>query len=207
MPWYVIAVAGIATIGIYTILYRENPIFRFFEHVFVGVGAGYGFYFTITSILDPNWARPLFVQGKWYWIFALLVGAMYYLIYSRRLVWIARMVMLTTMGLLAGLAFKQFVTVYVPQIVASFKPVVTRQPYYLHFTNLLVFVTLITVMSYFFFSFEHRHPVVRTSSRIGRWMLMVAFGAIFGSTVMGRMSLFIDRAAFLLFDFLRLPPR
>jgi hypothetical protein len=38
-------------------------------------------------------------------------------------------------------------------------------------------------------------------------MLMVTFGATFGSTVMGRMSLFIDRAAFLLFDFLRLSPR
>ena len=207
MPYYVIAVAGIATIGIYTILYRENPIFRFFEHIFVGLGAGYGFYFTITSVLVPKWGKPLFVHGQWYWIFALLVGGMYYLIYLRRRAWMARMVMLTTMGLLAGLAFKQFITVYVPWIVASFKPIVTRGPYYLHFTNLLVFITLITVMSYFFFSFEHRHPVVRGSARVGRWMLMVAFGAIFGSTVMGRMSLFIDRAAFLLFDFLRLPPR
>lgn len=207
MPYYVIAVAGIATIGIYTILYRENPVFRFFEHVYVGVGAGYGFYFIITNVIVPDWGKPLFIQGRWYWIFALLIGGMYYLIYSRRLVWMARMVMLSTMGLLAGLAFKQFITVYVPQIVASFKPVVSNRAPYLHFSNLLVFVTLVTVMSYFFFSFEHRHPVVRGSARVGRWMLMVAFGAIFGSTVMGRMSLFIDRAAFLLFDFLRLPPR
>jgi hypothetical protein len=207
MPYYVIAVAGIATIGIYTILYRENPVFRFFEHVYVGVGAGYGFYFIITNVIVPDWGKPLFIQGRWYWIFALLIGGMYYLIYSRRLAWMARMVMLSTMGLLAGLAFKQFITVYVPQIVASFKPVVSNKAPYLHFSNLLVFVTLVTVMSYFFFSFEHRHPVVRGSARVGRWMLMVAFGAIFGSTVMGRMSLFIDRAAFLLFDFLRLPPR
>jgi hypothetical protein len=207
MPWYVIFVGGIATLGTYTLLYRENSISRFFEHVFVGVGAGYGFYFYITSIIVPNWGKPLFVEGKWYWIFPLLIGGMYYLIYSRRLVWMARMVMLTTMGLYAGLAFKQFITVYVPQIAASFKPVVARSFPYVQFSNLLFFVTIVTVMSYFFFSFEHRHPLIRGSSRIGRWMLMVSFGAIFGSTVMGRMSLFIDRAAFLLFDFLRLSPR
>jgi hypothetical protein len=207
MPWYVIFVAGIATLGIYTILYRENPIFRFFEHVFIGVGAGYGFYFVITTVIVPNWGKPLFVEGKWYWIFALLIGAMYFLIYSRRLVWLARTVMLSTMGLYAGMAFKQFITVYVPWIAASFKPLATRTPPYVQFSNLLVFVTMVTVMSYFFFSFEHRHPLVRGSARIGRWMLMVTFGATFGSTVMGRMSLFIDRAAFLLFDFLRLSPR
>jgi len=73
------------------------------------------------------------------------------------------------------------------------------------FTNLAMFITLITVMSYFFFSISHKNRTVTGSARVGRWLLMLAFGAIFGSTVMGRMALFIDRVAFLLFDFLRLP--
>jgi hypothetical protein len=53
---------------------------------------------------------------------------------------------------------------------------------------------------YFFFSFEHKHTVVRGSARMGRWLLMICFGVIFGNTVMGRMSLFIDRLMFLLND-------
>jgi hypothetical protein len=207
MPYYVIVTGAVATLGIYSILYRENPVFRFFEHVFIGVAAGYGFQLIITDVLDPDWWTPMVHEGRWWWILALLVGSLFYLIYSRRLVWMSRLLMVGLMALTAGSTFKGFVTLYVPQMVASFKPIVVSQAPYLAPTNLLIFVTLVTVMSYFFFSFEHRHALIRGSARTGRWMLMVTFGAIFGSTVMGRMSLFIDRAAFLLFDFLRISPR
>jgi hypothetical protein len=39
---------------------------------------------------------------------------------------------------------------------------------------------------------------------MGRWLLMVGFGAIFGTTMMTRFVLFIDRAYFLLIEWLRL---
>ena len=207
MPYYIVVIGAIATLAIYSILYRENPVFRFFEHVFIGLAAGYGFYFTIDTVLKPNWWTPMVEEGKWWWVLALLVGSLFYLIYSRRLVWISRLLMVSLMALSAGATFKGFVTFYVPQMVASFKPIFVAKAPFVAPTNLLIFVTLVTVMSYFFFSFEHRHPAIRGSAKMGRWMLMVSFGAIFGSTVMGRMSLFIDRAAFLLFDFLRLSPK
>jgi hypothetical protein len=204
-PFYVIAIGALCTLGIYSILYRENPVFRFFEHVFIGVAAGYGFYFIITNVLHPLWWTPLVREGKWYWAFPFLIGAMFYLIYSRRLVWMARLVMVSFMGLFAGSQFKGFITGYVPWIRSSFQPVLGPKPPYVQFTNLAMFITLITVMSYFFFSISHKNRTVTGSARVGRWLLMLAFGAIFGSTVMGRMALFIDRVAFLLFDFLRLP--
>ena len=37
---------------------------------------------------------------------------------------------------------------------------------------------------------------------MGRWLLMIAFGAIFGSTVMARMALLTYRVWFLLYDWL-----
>ena len=54
--------------------------------------------------------------------------------------------------------------------------------------------------SYFFFSFEHKHVVVQRTAAAGRWFLMIGFGAIFGATVMGRMTLFIGRLNFILTD-------
>jgi len=207
MPYYIVVIGAIATLAIYSILYRENPVFRFFEHVFIGVAAGYGFYLTIDTVLKPNWWTPMVEEGKWWWVLALMVGSLFYLIYSRRLVWMSRLLMVSLMALSAGAQFKGLATFYVPQMVASFKPIFVAKAPFVAPTNLLIFVTLVTVMSYFFFSFEHRHPAIRGSAKMGRWMLMVSFGAIFGSTVMGRMSLFIDRAAFLLFDFLRLSPK
>ena len=36
-PFIKLTVGVIATIGLYTVLYRENKFYRFFEHVFLGL--------------------------------------------------------------------------------------------------------------------------------------------------------------------------
>jgi hypothetical protein len=58
-------------------------------------------------------------------------------------------------------------------------------------------------MTYFFFSFEHNRPGIRQASALGRWLMMVTFGAFFGSTVMARMALLIDRLQFMIHDWYR----
>ena len=195
--------AATCTLAIYSILYRENVVFRLFEHIFIGLAAGYSLYTVVTQVLQPKWFTPLFVEGKWYWIFASLMGTMFYSVYSKRWSWMNRLAAGVFMGLSAGLTIVGFVTGLAPQMMYSFKPLWQRTPPYLLFNSIVFFITVITVMSYFFFSFEQRHPVVKGSARLGRWLLMVAFGAIFGNTVMGRMSLLIDRLQFLLLQWLQ----
>jgi hypothetical protein len=71
--------------------------------------------------------------------------------------------------------------------------------------NWLFVAILLTVMSYFFFSVPHEGKGGRAlgrSATLGRWFLMIAFGAMFGNTVMARISLFIGRVYFLLGDWL-----
>jgi hypothetical protein len=87
--------------------------------------------------------------------------------------------------------------------VASFKPFYIysdTRGLQVQFNNIIIFITLISVMSYFFFSIAHKRPVIAGTAQAGRWLLMIAFGAIFGNTVMARVSLLIDRMQFLLFD-------
>jgi hypothetical protein len=61
------------------------------------------------------------------------------------------------------------------------------------------------VLLYFFFSVEHR-GAVGLGSRIGVWFLMIAFGASFGYTVMGRMALLVGRLRFLIFEWMKFTP-
>ena len=63
----------------------------------------------------------------------------------------------------------------------------------------------ICALMYFFFSVPHRGIVGKAAS-VGVWVLMVGFGASFGYTVMGRLSLFIGRVLFLLRDWLDVLP-
>jgi hypothetical protein len=202
---YVIWAGAIATLGIYSILYRENPISRLFEHIFVGLAAGYLIVVTWTNNLEGKWWNPMVKEGHWWWIFAPVIGLMFYFIYSRRLIWIARLVMGLFFGQAAGVFFREFFPLYSPQIYGSFKPLragrdLTWMNAVLH--HWVFAIVLLTVISYFIFSVPHQGRAGRTLGRAslaGRWFLMIAFGAMFGNTVMARLSLFIGRVYFLLF--------
>lgn len=199
---------AICTLAIYSLLYKENPYYRLFEHIFIGLATGQGVYITWTELLQPRWWEPMVHKGQWWWIFALVAGMMFYFIYSKRNSWVSRFIFGALMGLSAGLAFQSFANIYIPMVRGSFKPVIPAPgvPVTMAINNLIFVGVLVTVMSYFFFSIDHRSASMRRTASLGRWLLMFAFGAMFGSTVMGRMSLFIGRFDFLVTDWRPIVP-
>lgn len=197
-------VGVVCTLAMYSILYRENKLYRFFEHIYIGIAMGYGLAVTYTNVVKPRWIVPTFVDGRWWWMGALLVASMYFFIYSKKYNWVSRMIILTMFGITAGLGLKGFIIGNMPQVLGSFKTVTQTTSPYLVFNGIVFLVVILSVLTYFFFSVEHsKHPTVRRSANFGRWFIMVYLGAIFGTTVMGRMSLFIQRLMFLLEDFPR----
>jgi len=56
-------------------------------------------------------------------------------------------------------------------------------------------------MFYFFFTFRRKPGgVVQKISTTGRWMMMGCFGAFFGTTIMARMALLVERLRFFIDD-------
>ena len=189
---------ALSTFAIYSVLYAENRFYRLFEHIFIGLAAGYGVYITWSEVLAPKWWEPMVGKGQWYWAFAAVLGSMFYFMYSKRHAWISRVIFGLFMGLSAGGMFREFYEIYFPQMGASMKPLVGRGIGVWETANVAIFyVILLASMSYFFFSFEHGNRAIRRTAAAGRWFLMIGFGAIFGATVMGRMTLFIGRLNFL----------
>jgi hypothetical protein len=221
---FVIWLGALATLALYSILYKENPIYRYAEHIFLGLATGFGLYQVWKEVIYKYWWQEM-VAGRWIWVLALIAGLMYYTIYSRRFSWMSRVVMLTMMGLTAGLEFRKFFGQWMPQIGSSFKPLIVIRPamnpdkspipgtfdlawtLFASFTNILFVVCLVAVLTYFFFSFEQRSRTVRGTAATGRYLMMVAFGAMFGSTVMARMSLFIGRLMYLFQEWVHLIPK
>jgi hypothetical protein len=66
---------------------------------------------------------------------------------------------------------------------------------------LVVLVGVVTTLTYFFFSKEHK-GIVKWGAKTGIVYIMIGFGASFGFTVMARVSLAIGRFTFLLRDWL-----
>ena len=70
--------------------------------------------------------------------------------------------------------------------------------------NIVLILGTLAGLVYFYFSKEHK-GVLGGAAKVGIYFLMITFGASFGYTVMGRVSLLIGRVQFLLFEWLKLP--
>jgi hypothetical protein len=53
------------------------------------------------------------------------------------------------------------------------------------------------------YSFEVKSKFILGFNKMGRWMLMIGFGAIFGSTVMARFALVIDRMFYIWIEWIQ----
>jgi hypothetical protein len=232
-----LGLASLATIGLYTVLYRENKFYRFWEHVFVGLVAGYSLVAIWAEILKTNWWDRMVGQqaadgnpaqpGYWLYVLLLPIGLMGYTIFSRKHNWISRIPIGIILGLYSGQQFLAWQNRYLPQVADSarpvlptpgagfFKPDVASLPPARAaeinaqvsgsqaLSNLIFVITLLSVVSYFLFSFDVRNKALARVTGLGRWLLMIGFGAIFGSTVMMRFTLLIDRMYFIWIEFFR----
>lgn len=215
-----IFIGGIATLSIFSFLFfGENKLFRFFEHIYIGIAAGFLSIYTIRNqlwsiVLEPMLGLDIVVfpdgtTSKAYnaaWLLYLIpmgIGALYYTIYSKRYQWLSKIAIGFSLGAAGGLAFKAFFNEIWPQITSSFRPLVVLSEggsinWSASAENSLFVLILLCVMSYFFFTFRTTGVVYNRVMVSGRWLMMISFGAFFGSTVMARMSLLIERLQFLI---------
>jgi len=205
--------AAILTIGIISFLYKDNPLYKFCESLFIGVSAGYWFvqqYYAnllpklfdnlgITRMLGaenvPEGAlQKLFLHGEWsedlLYLIAGILGVMMLLRLVSRIGWISRWPMAFIVGSISGLYFiTYFQSNAMRQMQNTILPLNS-------FNNLVLIVGTVTGIIYFYFSKEHK-GLFGAAARVGVYFLMVTFGASFGYTVMSRMSLLIGRVDFL----------
>jgi hypothetical protein len=219
--WWFYSVAAVATIGLYSILYRENKFYRLVEHIYLGLSAGVVIALTWTQEMRGIWWVPFYDMGYYWWIIPVPIAMLGYTVFSKNTGWMSRVPIGILLGLWAGQRFKEFANRWLPQVQKTMLPVIPNSPglypgpkaapvdaLYAStaINNLLLVLTTLAVLSYFFFSFEQKSRLVKGSSTTGRWLLMVAFGAIFGSTIMNRFILMIDRMYFLLIEWLHVRP-
>ena len=182
-------IAAIATIGIMSFAFKDNPLYRLVENLYVGVSAGHAIVLGYMNIRDQAW-NPLINKGQWSLLVPMVLGVLLYTRYNKKLSWLSRFPIALMVGIGTGLAIRGTIG---SQIVSQIKSTILP----LNSVNnwIIILGTLGTLM-YFFFSVEHK-GVMKPVSAFGRYVLMVSFGAAFGSTVMGRMALFIGRLQFL----------
>lgn len=206
------------TLAILSFLYKDNPLYKIAEHLFVGVSAGYWAVILWHNTLSPNLLQRL-SDGSWYylWLDSLkwwyiipgFLGALMFTRFSKKWSWVSRYPLAIYIGVSAGLAIPLEMTNRVlRQMVAAMEPINWGNFFGSGFldiaagySQLIILLGAMAALVYFFFSTPHR-GTIGAIAKFGLWILMLGFGATFGFTVMNRISLFVNRVQYLWNDWL-----
>ncbi|MFA5795032.1 MAG: hypothetical protein WC980_08230 [Candidatus Brocadiia bacterium] len=189
-------IAAGLTLFMYSFLYKDNPFFRFGEHLYLGISVGYGVVRVIFSNFINDLYAPLVYDHDFILIIPALLGLSLYTRYFQKLAWISRVTFAFIVGLGAGLNIPRIIDGgFFKQLEGIIAPVLseTWNFGFANFNSALIIIGVCSVLVYFLFSVEHK-GAVNVISRVGIYFVMIAFGASFGYTVMGRISLLIGRS-------------
>lgn len=202
------------TFAILSFLIKDNPLFKLVEHIFTGVASGYFFCTQFHQVLWPNLIQP-FLSGEVVWkdrlmlLFPTLLSIFMLLRVIPGLAWISRWALAFVIGMVVGTNIPIMINVNIlEQITRTIeKYPLAGQAAGTTVENSLFILGLVSVLGYFYFSIPHRGVLgapLGALSRVGRIFMMVAFGAMFGNAVMGRVAILLGRVLFLLRDWLGL---
>ncbi len=214
-------ISGTLTLATFSLLYRDNVWFKLAQSLVVGVAAGFAVVTGFWTMLVPNLYAKLAPelaratnqsragQGRGDGLVG--AGAARAVDHARLETGAPRGLdfrwpLAFFIGLTAGL---QLVTIFksdfVDQINNTLLPLAVFGPQgfdvWKTLRNVLVVGGVLSALAYFFFSVEQKGWLGKVSS-VGIAVLMITFGASFGMTVMGRISLLAARIQFLLDDWL-----
>ena len=208
--------AAFLTLATFSFLYKDNPFYKFAEHLVVGTSAGYFVIILWHNGLVPNLFRRLAdgsvfklwldSSNPWYLVPAIL-GMLMWTRFSKKYAWVSRWPMALYIGISTGIVVPLEMSNRVNKQLYATMIDIDWANFFGHgyfnlldvtsgFSQVLIFVGVIAGLIYFFFSKAHT-GIFGGIATFGIWILMIGFGASFGFTVMARISLFINRMQFL----------
>ncbi len=187
-------------LSLFSFLYKDNPFYKFAEHIFAGLSAGYYIGLIWQNVIIQQLIDPMFDQGRWWLVFPGLLGLLMFARFFPKWSWISRISLAFIMGNTAGVfLISQLHGIVLPQTVATMLSLDPRNGFGTVLLALIVVCGVISTLVYFYFSKEHK-GILGGTAKVGIWFIMISFGAHFGYTVMARISLLIGQVRFLMFD-------
>ncbi len=190
------------TLMIFSFLYADNPVYKFAEHLFLGVSIGISCTEQYFGVIGPNLIDEL-LGGDYLKIVPLTLVVLFFLKLHKQLSYLARVSIAFLVAAYAGVKLTGEANANLMTQMADSMPNLAEL-YQAHglwswdadgggvISGLIVVLGLAACLLHFYFSAPHK-PAMQWVSRFGILMLMLSFGASFGYTVMGRISLCIGR--------------
>lgn len=197
-------ISAILTIAITTLAWKDTPVSKTAQHIYVGVVTANSIIMAWGNI-DSVGLQKLFA-GQFVYIIPLILGVMAYARYSKENFWIYRYPIALVVGIGVGTAMRGLVGAsVVDQIKASFWSLNVPGDIGASLNNLIMVITLVSAMIYFVFTVKAtRSPIALKLGTFGRYAMMAAFGYSFANTIATRINQYAGRIAFLVLEWLQL---
>jgi hypothetical protein len=186
---FVVSIAAILALMIYTILYRENPAFRLGEHILVGATVGNAVVqavFQIQNVAITKFQKGMEtgdVTGILY-IIAIILGILLYFQFSSKYRYVSKISIALMLAVGLSLSIRGLISVnVVGQIIGAMQPLNSVQ-------NIVYLIGVVCVLLYFVYE-KKVSNIIGPLPKIGRYVLMMTMGAYFANVLMGRVSLVI----------------
>ncbi|MFQ6076496.1 MAG: hypothetical protein ACE5Z5_10245 [Candidatus Bathyarchaeia archaeon] len=191
-------IAAYFTITIMSYSYKDNILFKFAEKTFVAAVIGNAVVMGVNSLRQFGFDK--IQAGNVAYVIPIVLGILLFTRYHERYYWLSRFGAAFLVGVGTGLSIR---TTPKSNIVEQLITTMTPGPNLLFWA--LTVLTTFTVLLHFTFTTKKVHETrIAYLPKIGRYLMLAAFGAAFGNTVMTRMNLLIGRLVFLLRDWLGL---
>lgn len=187
-------------LSLFSFLYKDNRFYKLSEHIFAGLSAGYYVGLIWQTVIVQQLVNPMVDNGEWWLIFPGILGVLMFTRLIPKWSWVSRVSLAFVIGNTAGIYLIQTLHgMIIKQAWSTMIALNSKDGFAETLLALVVIVGVISTLIYFYFSKEHK-GVLGATARVGIWFIMIAFGAHFGYTVMGRISLLIGRAEFLFYQ-------
>ena len=186
------------TLFILTLAYGDNPLYEFGAYLLIGSSAGWTTVQIISFLVKAAWTPT--ISGKPWYALSLLLGLTLFARFIPKYRWLYRYPMAVIIGTGTGLAINGAIGAQVvKQMTANFLPIFSGDAMTI-LSNLIIIVGSMTTLTYFLFTENMRKGPLVPLGKIGRYFIMGALGASFGSVMTFRINALIGRI-----DFLALP--
>lgn len=192
-------IGAILTAMSFTYLYKDNPLYRIAEYLFVALSTGYGVAYVYHSQIIGYIEKDMLKGGEWSLLIPIAIGLLIYTRYNKKWVWISRIPMAFWIGYGAGYGLAYDPAVFMKQVFDSFINITDAFP-----NNLIYAAVVVSTVVFFLFTVKKDRGALKYTSLFGRYALMVAFGSAFGSIAMAYLSLIIGRLQYVLVDCLHI---
>lgn len=195
------------TVCILSFLYEDNPVYKLAEHIFLGVSIAIGVLEAWYGVFEPNLINKL-MGGHLLSLVPLTLIVLLFGKLVRSVDWVAKIPIAFIVATFAGLNLTGEAKANLMSPMAASMPNLAElwEKHGLFdlaadgaglISGVLLVAGICGTLLHFYFSAAHNRPM-QYVSRFAVIVLMLSFGASFGYTVMGRISLAIGRAQVLM---------